>query len=116
MNSQYEVNSKEGERHLSEDTKQPPSWKYCQPKEGINEYYANHIQVFWSGVDVTLIFGELTHSSENLTNNILEIENRAKVTVSWSVAKLIAASLSEAVSKYEAKNGEVKLPAAYQIP
>jgi hypothetical protein len=100
---------------LSEN-KESPTWKYSEPKEGIPEYYANHVSVFWSGVDLTLILGELTHSSENLARNILEIENRVKITVPWPVAKLIATNLAEVIARYEQKNGELKLPGAYQLP
>jgi hypothetical protein len=33
--------------------------------------------VFWTGVDVTIVFGELLHSSDNIAKNILEIQNEA---------------------------------------
>jgi len=76
---------------------------------------ANHVQVFWSGVDVTLVLGKLLHSAEDNTQDILSVENRSKVTMSWSVAKLIANSLADSVAKYEELNGEVKLPGQYKI-
>jgi hypothetical protein len=99
-----------------EDNKKPLSFTYVEPAEGSREYYANHVQAFWSGVDLTLFFGKLLHSNEDISQNILRIENRAKVTIPWSVAKLIAVSLTESVAKYEQLNGEVQLPAHYKIP
>ena len=97
------------------DAKQPPTWKYSDPKEG-TKHYANHVRLFWSGVDVTLVFGEMTHSDENLSNNVIGIDTRAQMTISWPVAKLIATNLSDLIAKYEEKNGELKLPGGYQIP
>jgi hypothetical protein len=34
----------------------------------------------------------------------------------WSLAKMIATTLTESVAKYETLNGEVKLPGQYKIP
>jgi Protein of unknown function (DUF3467) len=99
-----------------EDHSKSLNLKHSEPLDGAEEYYANHIQVFWSGVDVTLFFGKLLHSSEDITERVLSIENRAKVTMPWSVAKLIAKALAESVATYEELNGEVKLPADYKIP
>lgn len=99
-----------------EDNKKPPTVKYSEPIDGAKEYYSNHVQAFWSGVDVTLFFGKLLHSNEDISQNVLSIENRAKVTIPWSVAKLIAISLAQSVAKYEELNGELKLPAEYKIP
>ncbi len=93
-----------------------PTFKYSEPAEGADEYYANHLQVFWSGIDVTLVFGELTHSPENVTQNILEIQNKAKVTMPWPMAKLVMTNLSDMIKRYEEKNGELKLPGQYQLP
>jgi hypothetical protein len=102
--------------HNLSDTRQPPTWKYSEPEEGTERYYANHVTVFWSGVDLTLIFGELTHSPENITQNVIEVVNKAEVTIPWSVAKLIMANLTSTIAKYEEKNGELKLPGEHQIP
>jgi hypothetical protein len=99
-----------------EDNNTSLSVKHSEPLDGAKEYYANQIQVFWSGVDVTLFFGKLLHSSEDITQRLLSVENRAKVTMPWSVAKLIAKGLTESVAKYEELNGEVKLPSEYKIP
>jgi hypothetical protein len=101
---------------LAEKKLEPPTWKYTEPVEGAGEYYVNHLQIFWSGVDVTLFFGKLLHSGESLEKNILDIETRAKVTMPWSVAKLAFASLGDALKKYEEKNGELKLPGQYKLP
>lgn len=99
-----------------EDTSKPPNFKYSEPSGGAEEYYTNHVQLFWSGVDVTLVFGKLHHSTEDISRNVLSVEDKAKVTMSWSVAKLIATNLSQSVAKYEEQNGEVKLPGQYKIP
>ena len=99
-----------------EDNSQTPNFQYSEPSEGSQEHYANHIQMFWTGVDVTLVFGKLLHSSEDISQNILSVENRFKITFPWSVAKLIAGSLAQSVAKYEQRNGEVKLPGEYKLP
>ncbi len=99
-----------------EDNKNPPSVKHFEPTDGAEEYYTNHVQVFWSGVDVTLVFGKLLHSNEDISQNVLSIENGAKVTMPWSVAKLIATNLADSVAKYEELNDEIKLPSQYKIP
>jgi hypothetical protein len=103
---------------MSEGQSEQPikTWKYSEPPDGAEEYYANHLQMFWTSVDVTLVFGELLQSAENVDKNILEIENRAKVTVSWPVAKLVMKNLSDLIARYEEKNGELKLPGHYVLP
>jgi hypothetical protein len=92
------------------------TFKYSEPPEGAQEFYTNHLQVFWTGVDLTLIFGELLHSSENIAAATLAVENRAKVTMPWAVAKLILHNLTDAITRYEEKNGELKLPGQYKLP
>jgi hypothetical protein len=101
---------------LSEEKREPPIWKYTEPVDGAAECYANHLQIFWSGIDVTLFFGKLLHSQESVEKNILEIETRTKVTMPWSVAKLVLVSLADSLKRYEEKNGEVKLPGEYKLP
>ena len=93
-----------------------PTWKYSEAPEGAAEYYANHLHIFWTGVDLTLIFGELVHSAENNAKTVLEAETQAKITMTWSVAKLVMSNLAEAIAKYEEKNGELKLPGKYALP
>jgi len=65
---------------------------------------------------LTLVFGKIMHSSESISANRLDIENRAKITVPWSVAKLIATALSDTITKYESKNGKLNLPGEYGLP
>lgn len=101
---------------MSDQKSNVPSFKYSEPAEGAEEYYANHLQVFWTGIDLTLVFGRLNHSPESIAQNILGIENRVKVTMPWSMAKLIMTNLSDVIARYEQKNGEVKLPGHYQLP
>ena len=101
---------------MDDNRNQPLTFRYSEPPEGADEYYANHLQVFWTGIDVTLFFGKLLHSSEDIDQKVLSVEKRAKVTLPWPLAKLIATSLAETVAKYEEKNGEVKLPSQYQLP
>lgn len=100
----------------NQDNSIPSNFRYVDTPEGVQDHYANHVQVFWSGVDVTLVFGEMTHSIENLQKHVVSIENKSQITISWSVAKLIVHSLADAVAKYEEKNGELKLPGQYEIP
>lgn len=101
---------------MDEQSSQPAlNFKYSEPQDGAQEFYTNHLQVFWTGVDLTLVFGELLHSSENISTT-LAVENRAKVTMPWPVAKLILHNLSGAIARYEEKNGELKLPGQYKLP
>jgi hypothetical protein len=102
---------------LIEEKDKLPNLHYSEPAEGASEYYANHIQMFWSGVDLTIVFGKILHSSESLNDGILNVENRAKVTVPWPVAKLIMTALSSATGGYEKANDTtLKLPGEYNLP
>lgn len=90
--------------------------QFSEPEGGASGFYANHFQLFWTNVDVTLAFGELKHSRRDPDNNILTVEESAKITIPWSVAKLVMSSLMATISKYEQENGELKLPGQYKLP
>jgi Protein of unknown function (DUF3467) len=101
---------------MNETPTTQPQINFSEPEQGQAECYANHVQIFWSGIDLTLVFGKLMHSANSIQRNELDVENRSTVTMPWSLAKLIGLSLVDAVSRYEKNNGEIKLPAEYKIP
>jgi hypothetical protein len=100
---------------MTEDSKRN-IWKYSEPQGGASRLYANQLNLFWSGVDVTIVFGELLQDQQAMEEGKLSIEQKAKITVPWSVAKLILTQLSGIISEYEKANGELKLPGQYTIP
>lgn len=97
--------------------KQPEkTFNYSEPPEGSNRAYINHVNVTWTGVDVTLLFGELLQNLENIEKGVLAVEYRSKITMPWSVAKLLADNLRDVIERYEKANGELKLPGQYLVP
>jgi len=104
---------------MSEEEDQRPErkWEYSEREGGAERIYANQVNLTWTGVDVTLIFGELPHKIGDFQAAVLEIEHHAMITMPWPVAKLLAANLSDLLSKYESNNDvELKMPGQYKVP
>lgn len=101
---------------MSEEKLQDKKWVYSEPPGGAERIYANQVNITWTGVDVTILFGELLTDLENIEQGILAVEHRSKVTIPWPVAKLLMTNLADLIGRYEQGNGEVKLPGEYVIP
>jgi Protein of unknown function (DUF3467) len=69
--------------------------------------YANWAQTSFSPYEITLLVGEATQSA---TPNLVEIEQRARITFSPLEAKLVMAFLQNVLTKYEGQYGRVAIP------
>jgi hypothetical protein len=95
--------------------------RLVEPDGGIRETYSNHIALCATGSDLRIAFGQLVPIGGNAarvgpredTKTLpmpSEIEQRVAVTVSWDLAKWMGQTLADAVTRFEAKNGEIKKP------
>ncbi|MBV9075378.1 MAG: DUF3467 domain-containing protein [Acidobacteria bacterium] len=89
--------------------------KFVPAPDGIIEVYSNYVFINWSMTDIRIRFAQLIpvdevpgHVSPDVAADRIAQE-RAAVTVSWLQAKNLRDLLNLAVSRYEAKNGEIKL-------
>jgi FlaG/FlaF family flagellin (archaellin) len=79
---------------------------------GVFETYANGTNITWSLDDVTLRFAQLATTDETLTpGDAVDPVNlqKATVTVSWRVAKVLHLQLGRLLANYEKANGEIRL-------
>lgn len=102
---------------MPDDEKQqdaPVRW--VPAPQGIAEVYSNFLFVNWSMTDVRIRFAQLVPTSElpAATPPTVMVERvaqeRAAITMSWIQAKVLRDLLADSISRYEAKNGELKLP------
>ncbi len=79
---------------------------------GLASVYSNRFDVMWTPHDVKMKFSELIKIVETTTDSPRTnvYEERVHVVVSWIQAKALAVALTELVSRYEAVNGEIKVP------
>jgi hypothetical protein len=96
-------------------------FRLVEPGGGIRETYSNHIALCATGSDLRIAFGQLVPIGGNAAREGAredtktmpvpsEIEQRVAVTVSWDQAKWLGQLLADAVTRFEAKNGEIKKP------
>ena len=89
------------------------------PDGGIRETYSNHVALCATGSDLRIAFGQLVPIGGNAARYGAredtktmplpsEIEQRVAVTVPWNLAKWLVPLLADAVTRFEAKNGEIK--------
>jgi hypothetical protein len=79
---------------------------FPDPEDGLFTTYSNHVQIGFTQMDVRLVFGEVVDS----TAGTITVEQRTNVTMSWLQAKILIANLTQVVSDYESRFGELKLP------
>jgi hypothetical protein len=75
-----------------------------RPKDGMAFFYANHFQLGQSSSDVRIVFGEIT----NVTDQAVEVTQRAQVTVAWLQAKVLAEFLTAHIRLFEERNGPIQ--------
>jgi hypothetical protein len=68
--------------------------------------YSNNASVVASFFDLVLTFGEVL----GLDGNTLNVEQRVRVVMAISHAKLLALLLRQQIASYEARFGEITLP------
>jgi hypothetical protein len=95
-----------------EEQKQPPTLEWIKSPNGVLEVYANNIHVTWSLDDVRVRYAQ-TVSSPKTPNPGLEqvaaFEERAAISLSWRMAKVLRDQLTKVIEHYEKANGPIKL-------
>jgi hypothetical protein len=82
------------------------TWKL--PPSGRCDIYSNLYHLHWTLVDVRIRFGVILPNQEMSPEQATPfIQEVGAVTMSWAQAKALRDSISEAVKRYEEKNGEI---------
>lgn len=75
---------------------------------GVNHIYANAITLGVTGYDMMIWFAKIFRVPDLPdTEPVNRVEQRAAVSLSWSEAKFLRNSLSDAIEKFEKLNGEI---------
>lgn len=89
---------------------QPPlKWRRG---ERAPEIYSNLFDLSWTTHDVRIHFGQITPVNEDVTHTQTEwgVDERGAATISWSQAKALRDTLTQAIERYEAVNGPITEP------
>ena len=87
----------------------PFTW--ITPDEGICDVYSNFLHINWTLFDIRIRFGQIVaHPEQQPEAAVWAINEWAAVTMPWGQAKALRDMLVDAVSKYEAANGELAVP------
>lgn len=94
-----------------------PGLHWIKSPDGVCEVYANMMHVTWTLDDVRIRLGQLIGSPETPDPGPTfrgAAEERAAITLSWRVAKILRDQLSGVVEKFEQANSpidiNIKLP------
>jgi Protein of unknown function (DUF3467) len=83
-----------------------------QQPGGVYRTYANNINLGWTAHDVRIDFADFSRISEHQPSDTPtnRIEERASITLAWTEAKALYEALAQLIHKFEAANGELKVP------
>jgi hypothetical protein len=84
--------------------------KWVKSPEGVFETYSNQTHISWSLDDVSLRFAQLGQIdvTPGLPVESVNFE-KATVTISWRIAKILHLQLTQLINNYEKVNGEIKI-------
>jgi hypothetical protein len=85
---------------------------WAKSANGVFEVYGNLTHLVWSLDDVRIRIAQMVVSPEtpNPGKDLIAIaEEKAAVTLSWRLAKVLHNNLGKAVAAYENVNGEIQL-------
>jgi hypothetical protein len=85
---------------------QPQRYAFVNPPGGTFCTYSNHIQLLPTVFDISVFFGEVT----SVSSEVVEVTQRAKVSLSWLEAKVLATWLLNNIKAFEANNGPIVPP------
>jgi hypothetical protein len=94
------------------DNKEQEIIPWIKAPGGIVEVYANNLHIMWSKDDVRIRLAQMIPSPETLDPGVDfqgANEERAAVTLTWRLAKVLRDSLSRAIDGYEKVNGEINI-------
>jgi hypothetical protein len=75
--------------------------------------YTNHIQAFFSALDMAFVFGEILGSEDG---EKWQVQTKVRVTMSPAEAKILQTIVTNLVKSYEAKFGEINVPPEMRLP
>jgi hypothetical protein len=94
------------------EEEQKPKIHWAESPDGIFEVYANMLHITWSLDDVRIRLAQLVTSPKTRDPGDKYVgiaEERAAVSISWRVAKILRDGLSSVIDRYEKTNAEIKL-------
>jgi hypothetical protein len=102
---------------MSDKAMKPSPLPWIKSPNGVFDVYANSVHITWSQDDVRVRLAQTVDHPD--TSNPGEgfrgaLQERAAVTLSWRMAKVLREELTKAIGNFEKTNGpinlEVKLP------
>ena len=91
-----------------------PQVEITTPEDSTYYTYANQVQLTWTAFDIQIHFAELAKITPEPRKYI--VEERIAVTMAWAEAKQLMLFIQQAISQYEALNGELKLVPYLKVP
>ncbi len=93
------------------DAGQRPPIDWVKSPNGVFEMYANMLHVTWTVDDVRLRLAQMVNSpaAQNPGKYAGMADERAAITFSWRMAKVLRNQLTLAIENCEKANGEIKI-------
>ena len=89
----------------------PLSVPWTKPEEGICEIYSNFYHLNWTVFDVRIRFGQIVPNPDDPPESAhVTVTEQAAITMPWGQIKALRDMLIDIVGRYEAVNGEIKVP------
>jgi hypothetical protein len=99
----------EEEKKESPAADQPIPW--VSVPDGVEDVYANYVQLNWTLYDVRMRFGQIIpHPQDPPERARWAVLESVAVAVPWGQAKLLRDLLSQVIQKYEEINGPIVIP------
>ena len=89
----------------------PPTLEWVKSPNDVTEVYANNLHVTWSIDDVRVRYAQTVNSPQTPTPGVAQlavVEERAAITLSWRIAKVLRDQLTKVIDHYEEVNGPIK--------
>jgi hypothetical protein len=97
---------------MADNAQERPPIRWIEHPEGVFDVYANMAHLTWSLDDLRIRLAQLVTSPETRdpgTKYVGVAEERAAVTLTWRVAKILRDQLTAIIESFEKDNGEIKL-------
>jgi len=93
----------------------PQKMEFVQiPAPDFKLIYTNHIQAFYSALDVAFTLGEVMGPDQGEGKFV--VQTKARVTMSPIEAKIFQRIVTNLVKQYEVQFGEISVPPDMQLP
>ncbi len=96
------------ETNLEEEKVVKNVTEFRRHPDGVEEVYTNFIALSWTLFDVRMRLGQVIPTASKVTETGFVAEEKYGLTMAWPQAKDLLARLTDAITRYEQANGEIK--------